>query len=59
MGHRDDSTSLYFVFVSTFWCFFFSSFDPFVLSLFCSMLHLQMGDESEPVITSRERAEHL
>lgn len=44
---------------SAFWCFFFLfSFDPCVLSYLCSMLHLQMGDESEPV-TTRDRPKYL
>lgn len=38
---------------STFWCLF--SFDSCIYSL-CSMLHLQMGDESEPVTTWKGRA---
>lgn len=35
------------------------SFDRCVFSFLCSMLHLQMGDESEPVTTWRERAHYL
>lgn len=58
MGHIDGNVSLCFVLISTFW-YFVCSFDPYVVSLLCLMLHLQMGDESEPVITSRERVQHF
>lgn len=48
----------YFLF-PTFWLSFLFAFDPCVFSLLCLMLHLQMGDESEPVTTWRERVQHF
>lgn len=44
--------------------YLFGVFSFFLLTPVCfpflySTLHLQMGDESEPVTTRRERAEHL
>lgn len=46
---------LFYPCIVSFGAFFLFSFDSCIYSL-CSMLHLQMGDESEPVTTWKGRA---
>lgn len=54
MAPSDGNVALYFVCFFCLVVLFLFSLDSCVFSCLCSMLHLQMGDESEPVTTQRE-----